>query len=98
MSSDPARSDICVPAADRSCSICGDEAAPAVVESIDATTVSAEVRDGFGTTSTVALDLLDGTIVGDTVMVHLGFAIGRVPQASAATRVGARVNRAESVP
>ena len=97
MSSDPARSDICVPVADGSCSVCGDEAAPAVIESIDAATGTAEVRDSFGTTSTVALDLLDGAIVGDTVMVHLGFAIGSVPRESATTIVGARVDRAESV-
>ena len=97
MSPDPARPDICVPAADGSCSICGDEAAPAVIERIDAATGTAEARDSFGTSSTVALDLLDSTAVGDTVMVHLGFAIGRVPPASATTTAVARVGDAESV-
>lgn len=97
MSSSPGRPEICVPAADGSCSICGDEAAPAVIESIDATTGTAEVRDSFGMRSTVALDLLDSTAVGDTVMVHLGFAIERVPRASATTTAVARVGDAESV-
>lgn len=69
--------DICVPNPDGSCSICGDEALPGVVESIDATSATAEVRANSLTT-TVALDLLEEVSVGDTVLVHLGFAIGRI--------------------
>ncbi len=86
-----------MPAADGSCSICGDEAAPTVIESIDPATGTAEVRDGFGAISTVALDLLDSTAVGDTVMVHLGFAIGRVPPTGVTTTAAAHVGNTESV-
>lgn len=69
--------DDCVPNPDGSCSICGDEAIPGVVESIDAASATAEVRANTLTT-TVAIDLLEEVSVGDTVLVHLGFAIGRI--------------------
>ena len=95
MSSDPARLDICVPNADGSCSICGDEANPAVIESIDGAAGTAQVRDSIGTSRTVALDLLDGARVGDTIMVHLGFAIERIAEGSAETMGGARIDDAE---
>lgn len=95
MSADPARFDICVPNSDGSCSICGDEASPAVIESIDAAAGTAQVLGSVGASSTVALDLLDGASVGDTIMVHLGFAIERIAQGSAGTMVGARDHESE---
>ena len=95
MSSDPARFDICVPNLDGPCSICGDEANPAVIESIDGAAGTAQVRDSIGTSRTVALDLLDGARVGDTIMVHLGFAIECIAEGSAETMAGARIDDAE---
>ena len=95
MNSDPERLDICVPNADGSCSICGDEANPAVIASIDAAGGTAQVRDRLGTSSTVALDLLDTASVGDTIMVHLGFAIERIAEGCAETVAGARIDDAE---
>lgn len=74
----------CVPNADGSCSICGDEAIPGVVENIQTESATAEVRTTSGTT-TVAIDLLDDVAVGDTVMVHLGFAIGHLVPGQSAT-------------
>lgn len=97
MSADPAGSDICAPNSDGSCSICGDEASPAVIESIDAVAGTAQVRGIIGVSGTVALDLLDGARVGDTVMVHLGFAIERLVQDSGRTMVGASEDEPERV-
>ena len=89
--------DNCVPNADGSCSICGDEASPAVIESIDAASGTAQVRGIIGASRTVALDLLDGANVGDTVMVHLGFAIERLAQDNGRTMVGASEDEPERV-
>lgn len=97
MSTDPARLDICAPNSDGSCSICGDEASPAVIESIDVAAGTAQVRGIIGASSTVALDLLDGPNVGDTVMVHLGFAIERLARDSGKTMVGASEDEPERV-
>jgi len=82
--------DNCVPNADGSCSICGDEALPGVVENIRPESGTAEVRTGSGIT-TVAIDLLEEVSIGDTVMVHLGFAIGHFApdQSAAVTEAGA---------
>jgi hydrogenase maturation factor len=77
MSSPSINPDNCVPNPDGSCSICADEAIPGVVESIDTTAATAQVRTGSGT-GTVALDLVESVAVGDTLMIHLGFAIGRI--------------------
>lgn len=87
---------MCTPNADGSCSICGDEASPAVIESIDAASGTAQVRGIIGAGTTVALDLLDGASVGDTVMVHLGFAIERLAQDSVRTMVGASNHESEN--
>lgn len=62
--------------ADR-CSLCGDEAVPAVVRVVHAADATAEVEMACESRR-VALDLLDAVAVGDTVLVHQGFAIARV--------------------
>ena len=55
-----------------------------MVENIRTESATAEVRTPSGTT-TVAIDLLEEVSIGDTVMVHLGFAIGHLaPGQSAA--------------
>lgn len=59
------------------CTLCGDEALPAVVRSMDAAAASAEVESPSGL-QRVALDLIDTVQVGDTVLVHQGFAIARL--------------------
>ncbi|GAC1415164.1 MAG: hypothetical protein NVSMB53_13550 [Gemmatimonadaceae bacterium] len=76
--------DHCVPSADGSCSICVDEAIPGVVENIHTESATAEVRTSTGTT-TVAIDLLDEVVIGDTLMIHLGFAIGHLSQSPSET-------------
>jgi len=61
---------------DGTCHLCGDEAVSGRVMSIDGTSGTAMVDFG-GTQQIVALDLVDAT-VGDTLLVHLGFAIARL--------------------
>ena len=77
----PVHTTSCTPNPDGTCAICGDEACPGIVESLDNASKTAEValqlRGGTQVT-TVAVDLLDEVSIGDTVMVHLGFAIARV--------------------
>lgn len=70
----------CAPGADGSCAVCGDEALPARVFAVDAALRAAwvEVR---GAVVEIALDLVEGVGVGDTVLVHQGFAIARVDAA-----------------
>ena len=72
----------CTPGPDGSCSLCGDEATPGRVLSVDAAAgTAAVVLAGAPVASapaTVALDLVEGVRVGDTVLVHQGFAIARV--------------------
>ena len=58
------------------CHLCGDEAIVGRVIDIDARDRTATVQLPDGPT-TVALDLVDA-VVGDDVLVHLGFAIERV--------------------
>ncbi|HXG69566.1 MAG TPA: HypC/HybG/HupF family hydrogenase formation chaperone [Gemmatimonadaceae bacterium] len=70
----------CAPNPDGSCSICGDVALPGSVITVDDTDKTARVRLADGT-ATVALDLLDDVVPGDSVMVHLGFAIERLERA-----------------
>lgn len=62
------------------CSLCGDEAIPAVVREVHATDGTADVEMACERRR-VALDLLDAVAVGDTVLVHQGFAIARVEAA-----------------
>lgn len=70
---------VCTPDVTGHCTLCGDDAAEAVVLAVDAVTRLAVVRLGGGS-ATIALDLLDGAgvTVGDRVLVHQGFAIGRL--------------------
>lgn len=73
----------CEVTVDGHCAVCGDEALVGTVVAIErgagagAGTAEVNVR---GTLRTVALDLVDGVAVGGAVLVHLGFAIGRVEQ------------------
>lgn len=67
----------CTPAPDGSCSICSDEAVPGLVLRIDDRTRTAEVQFEAGA-EVVALDLVAGVAEGDTVLVHMGFAISRL--------------------
>ncbi len=64
----------CDPAGGKHCAVCADEALPAVVVSVDLPGGTAEVRAG-SLAQTVALDLVDGVMVGSHVLVHLGFVI-----------------------
>jgi hydrogenase maturation factor len=61
---------------DEACAVCGDVAVPGRVLTVDASartaTVELECR-----TETVAIDLVEAN-VGDTLLVHLGFAIARL--------------------
>ncbi len=59
-----------------SCHLCGDEAVVGRVVAMDAGTGTATVTFASGM-ATVALDLVE-VGVGDTVLVHLGFAIARL--------------------
>ncbi len=59
-----------------SCHLCGDEAVAGRVVAIDVGTGTATVTFASGM-ATVALDLVE-VGVGDTVLVHLGFAISRL--------------------
>ena len=61
---------------DDHCHLCGDDAVVGRVLDIDTRTRTATVRFVDGT-STVALDLVDA-VVGDDLLVQLGFAIERV--------------------
>lgn len=61
----------------RSCSVCADAAERAVIESI--TGADARAVTMTGETVTVAIDLVPDAGVGDTVLIHQGVAIGRVP-------------------
>ena len=68
----------CEPSPDGHCSICGDAAVLARVVAIDGATATAELRDG--TPTTVAIDLVENVAIGETLVVHLGFAIGRLSE------------------
>ena len=61
------------------CQLCGDVAVAGKVIAIDADARTAVVDLDCGTT-TVALDFVDAR-VGDTLLVHLGFAITRLEDA-----------------
>jgi hydrogenase maturation factor len=65
------------------CALCGDEALPARVVQIDATTDTARVTPLDPSSASpaafeVALDLVSDVAVDDIVLVHQGFAIQRV--------------------
>ena len=61
------------------CTLCGDEAVPAVVLSVDSASDTATIEID-GERRTVALDLVQGVGAGDTVLIHQGFAIAKVDQ------------------
>lgn len=61
------------------CHLCGDEAVAGRVLSVDADARLAVVAFDSGE-ARVALDLVDA-VAGDTLLVHLGFAIARVEEA-----------------
>lgn len=67
----------CVPDSAGHCSICGDEATAAQIRALDRAGGTALVLMG-GVERTIALDLLEDAKVGDQVLVHMGFAIGRI--------------------
>lgn len=66
---------MCAPQADH-CQLCGDDAQLGLVLAIQETHRTATVQFAH-TEEIVALDLVDAS-VGDTVLVHMGFAIERV--------------------
>ena len=70
----------CAPDAEGRCTLCGDDAEPAVVLETDRTERTATVRLA-GATCTVAVDLVEHVSAGDTVLVRQGFAIARVEHA-----------------
>jgi hydrogenase maturation factor len=69
----------CEPDSDGHCAICGDEAIEAKVLAVDdaAGLAHVELLEG-GARAAIALDLVEEIQVGDVLLVHQGFAIGRV--------------------
>lgn len=66
----------CTPDATGTCAVCADEGlAGTIVALRDARTA---VVDFGAARVEVAIDLLDGPLVGDRVLVHLGFALAFV--------------------
>ena len=59
------------------CSLCGDEAVPGVVRALNPRDRTAEVELACAVRS-VALDLVGAVTVGDTLLVHQGFAIAKM--------------------
>ena len=59
-------------------------AIPGQILRVDRSTVSAEV-DFCGVTRAISLLLLDGSQAGEWVLVHAGFAIGKITAEEAAT-------------
>ena len=60
-----------------SCPTCGDEALPARILQINDDSNTAQVLIE-GAKSEVALDLIGEVQVGDTILVHIGFAIAKL--------------------
>lgn len=69
----------CTPGPKGRCSVCGDEAVAVRVLHVDRDADTAQV-EGATEGQPVALDLLDDVQVGDRLMVHMGFAIGRIEE------------------
>lgn len=63
------------------CSACADTADRASIRSIAGRDAEVEF-DCSGQLATVAIDLIDGASVGDTVLIHQGVAIAQPPQAA----------------
>ena len=70
----------CVPGPEGACAVCADDAVRVRVLSVDARARTAAV-DGPAFSGTVALDLVDDVLAGDTILVHQGFAIARLESA-----------------
>lgn len=76
----------CAPDDPAGCALCGDEAIPArVLDVRPALGVATVTMLGTGVASPAvgfemdaALDLVDGIVVGDVVLVHQGFVISRL--------------------
>lgn len=76
---------VCVPDADGSCSICGDEGLVGRVVSVGPRrTATVRLATRPGPPVEVATDLVEEVRSGDRLVVHLGFAIGRVREEEAA--------------
>lgn len=73
----PEKHEHCIPAADGSCSICSDEAIVGLVGRVNYAEQTAEVYFEKGS-EVIALDLVNDVAKGDTVLVHMGFAISRM--------------------
>lgn len=70
-----------VPDGTGSCSVCADEGRIGVVVAVEGEGLGAAGRVRVdGVEEEVALDLLDGVRPGQRVVVHLGFAIGRLEE------------------
>lgn len=67
----------CAPTPDGTCGLCADEAELGHVREVDMHAMLARVVIG-ARIETVALDLVDDVAAGDLLLVHQGFAIGRV--------------------
>jgi hydrogenase maturation factor len=67
----------CHPRPDGSCSVCSDVALVGFVNRVNDADQTAEVSYG-DSSETVALDLVSDVVKGDTVLVHMGFAISRI--------------------
>lgn len=76
-------------AAPYECSICADAADRAVIRQLHGHDAEVEVTCS-GQRVTVAVDLITGARVGDTVLVHQGVAIARAPQLQDAQEEGTR--------
>ena len=59
------------------CSLCGDEAAPGVVRAVNPRDRTAQVELACAV-QLVALDLVGTVTIGDTLLVHQGFAIAKM--------------------
>lgn len=71
------RASDCMPDENGHCALCADEGIPGQVVSIDvASNTASTVVDGME--QTVALDFLPNAAAGDTVLIHMGFAIARL--------------------
>jgi len=64
------------PQATHQCSVCADAADRAKVQTLRDS--DAEVKLKSGRIATVAIDLIPGVQVGDTLLIHQGVAISRV--------------------
>lgn len=82
---------VCAPGPAGHCSVCGDEAVAVRVLAVDCATDTARVV-GPLEADTVALDLVEDVMVGDRLMVHMGFAIARMEGGDVAEASDARTS------